>query len=184
MAAIESAVRRNAMKNKVLTAVFCLAFSLSMTSCSGNFPGDNSAPLKNEMALAYKETITYKGRELSKTISLKFVKTGNNLFTCYRTVTDKNGPWKDDPLQVDQFFRYNKIMDYNVSGYSLWRNPKDLASGKIGRMEIIQSVYNGKKVYATILSDKNKAYYDMDTGFLEGAHIDLGDKSQTVVRIK
>ena len=175
--------RRNAMKSMVLTAVFSLVLSLSIISCDGNKPNVKNAPLKNDMAFTYNETITYKGRSLSKTTSFKFEKAGDNLFTCHRTITDKNGSQEQESLQVDGFFMYNEVMDMLVSSYPLWRNPKDLASGNIGTMKVIEGTHNGKSVYTTIQSDNERAHYAMDTGFLEGAHIDLGDKSQTVVRI-
>jgi hypothetical protein len=121
---------------------------------------------------------------MKKTIGIVFEKRGDGMFDCVKTYADKYGPRKQDPLKVDGFFKYNKVMDTLVSSHPLWRDPQVLASGNTGTMKVVRDTYNGKSVYACLQGGHQKQYYDMDTGFLEGAYIDTGKAKETVVRTK
>ncbi len=136
------------------------------------------------MSLSYEETGQYKGRTMKKTIDIRFEKAGDGMFDCIKTYTDKYGSREQDPLKVDGFFKYNDVMDTLVSSHPLWRDPRVLASGNIGTMKVVEDTYNGKRVYVCLQGDHEKQYYDMETGFLEGAYIDTGDAKETVVRVK
>jgi len=170
------------MKNTTMMTALLLALSLMLLGCGQNL--FKEAPLKDGMSFTYQEDSEYQGRQMHKTIGIRFEKRDDGMFDSIKTWTDKYGSSEHDPLKVDGFFKYNKIMDTLISCHPFYRDPKILASGNIGRMKVVESTYNGKRVYECVQGDHQSQYYDMETGFLEGAFVDTGKAKETIVRIK
>jgi len=170
--------------------VKAISYAILMISLSFMYCGckklntTRDAPLKDEMSFTYQQSAEYKGQPLEETIEIRFEKRDDGMFDSIKTYTDKYGPREQDPLKVDEFFRYNEVMDTLVSSHPLWRDPKVLSSGNIGTMKIVEETYNGKRVYVCLQGDHEKQYYDMETGFLEGAYTDTGDAKETIVRVE
>lgn len=170
------------MRNPTIAILF-LILSLSLMSCGdGSNNTFKEPPLTEKMSFTYQETTEYKGKVLKKTIGIRFQKRDDGMFDSIKTYTDKYGSREQDPLIVDGFFKYNKVMDTLISSHPLWRDPNVLASGNIGSMDVVEDTFNGKNVYACLQGEHEKQYYDMETGFLEGAYIDTGKAKETVVR--
>jgi len=173
------------MRNPTIMTVILLTLPLTFMACNGGSKNPfKDPPLKDEMSFSYLETTDYKGRTMEETIDIRFEKRNDGMFDCIKTYTDKYGPREQEPLKVDGFFKYNEVMDTLASSHPLWRDPQVLASGNIGRMKVVEDTYNGKSVYACLQGDHEKQYYDMETGFLEGAYIDTGNAKETVIRIE
>ena len=104
------------MRRPIMMTVLLLALALPFAGCSvGNRNPFKKAPLTEEMSFSYRETTEYKGRTMVKTIGIRFVKRDDGMFDSIKTYTDKHGPREQDPLMVDGFFKYNKVMDTLVS---------------------------------------------------------------------
>ncbi len=140
------------------------------------------APLQEEMSFSYSVTTEYQGKTSEETVDMRFEKRDDGMFDCIKTFIDKYGPSEQDPLEVDGYFKYNKIMDTLSPGGPLWRDPRVLASGNIGTMKIVEDTYNGKSVYACLQGDRHTQYYDMETGFLEGSYHETDKVKEIVVR--
>jgi len=173
------------MRNHTMMTVLLLTLSLPFVGggCGSRNPF-KEPPLKEEMSFSYLETTEYRGKTTKRTIDIRFEKRADGMFDCIEIYIDKYGSSEQAPLKVDGFFKYNKIMDTLASSHPIWRDPKVLASGNIGRMKVVKDTYNGKSVYACLPGDHEKEYYDMETGFLEGGYIDTGNVKETVVRMK
>lgn len=143
-------------------------------------------PLQEEMSFSYQQTALHKerNRTMEKTINIRFVKKDNGMFDCIKTNIDESGAREMDPLEVDGFFKYNKIMDTLAGGAPLWRDPRILASGSSGRLKIVEDTYNGKEVYACLQSERHTQYYEKTTGFLEGYIHETDKVKETLARIK
>jgi len=149
------------MKNAIMVTIL-LAFSLLFLFCGcGEKNPFREPPLKEEISFSYHETSEHKerGRTMQETIDIRFEKRDAGMFDSIKTYTDKYGPREQDPLEVDGFFKYNKIMDLLVSHYVFWRDPKVLASGNIGTAKVEKGTYNGKTVYIHHSADYEKEYY-------------------------
>lgn len=167
------------------TTVFLLTLCLLFMACDGGSRNPfKDPPLKDEMSFSYQETSEYKGRTMEKTIDIRFERRDDGMFDSIKTYTDKNGPWEQEPLKVDEYFKYNKVMDTLAGGASLWIDPKILASGNIGTMKIVEDTYNGKSVYVCLQGDRHSQYYDKETGFLEGYYLETDKVKETLVRIE
>ncbi len=173
------------MRSPTIMTVLLLTLSLPFMACgSGSKNPFKDPPLKDEMSFSYQQTTEYQGQTMEETVDIRFEKRDDGMFDSIKTFTDKYGPREQDPLKVDGFFMYNKVMPTLAPGGPLWRDPKVLASGNIGTMKVVEDTYNDKKVYTCLQGDNSKQYYDMETGFLEGAYIDTGKAKETVVRLQ
>jgi hypothetical protein len=165
----------NAMKR--LTAVSLVLLSLVSCSAGGSRNSPAEAPLQEYLVLTYSVTGEYKGRFMSKTETFRFEKTGDNLFNFFHTVTEPTHVYNFDPIQCTGYFLYNEVLDVNVGGNHIWWDPKRLASGKLGTLEVTEGEYNGKDVYILNWDEDYKAYYDKETGLFEGSAQELKDKN-------
>jgi len=144
-------------------------FMLGFTGCGKN--SGVKAPLKENMTLSYSVETLYKGRRMDKTDTFRFENNGGSRFTCIHMVTDEFGTREADRLQMDGYFVYNKVLTANVGHNDIWRNPKELASGKIknmAKLKITQGTYNGRDVYTVNWDEGHRAHYARDTGICEG----------------
>ena len=167
--------------------VLLLNLSLLFMACSGGDGNPSTltkAPLQEEMSFSYRVTTEYQGKTMNEIVDMRFEKRDDGMFDSIKTFTDKYGPRQQDPLMVDGFFKYNKIMDTLTPGGPLWRDPKVLASGNIGTMRIVKDTYNGKSVYVCLQGDRHAQYYDRETGFFEGSYHETDKVKETVVRIE
>ncbi len=173
------------MKKTIFVSIMFLSFVLLFSGCSGN--GPKNAPLQQDMTLTYSKSLYNKGKKSTETVTLNFKKVGDNLFNYKRTVTEPNTPvYHADPIQVTGYLKYNKVMDVLIGGNNLWWDPKRLASGKMGKLEVKEGTYNGKNVYVLNWSSGTTSYYAKDTGFCEGSVWEskkVKGRKETITRI-
>lgn len=163
------------MKKKAAVPFVLLSFFAGIAGCSKNSPAE--APLQGNLVLTYDISGNYMGRDMSKTNTLRFEKIGDNLFNYFHTVTEPTHIYNAEPIQCTGYFLYNEVLDISVGGNNLWWDPKKLATGKLGNLDVTEGSYNGKDVYILNWDADYKAYYDKKTGFLEGAVEELKDKN-------
>ena len=173
------------MKGRILSAILLFVFLLS--GCGGD-ESVKEAPLKEDLTLTYNITQSLKDKTMFQTEIFRFEKTGENQFILHRTVKDKYGDNKVDPLEVDGYFIYNEVLTTNVGGTDIWMDPVQLASGKLkdlGKLEISEGTYNGREVYILHWDKDYKAYYAKNTGLCEGSVQEIRDKQikEIVVRV-